>query len=331
MTMYFGPVRNVPSWQWVGFDVAKFLGTHHDIRFFDDVSELPMEALVFWIKCPLEGSASIQIVLKRLRVVFFPVDVFRDVEHIAACRSFIDSCSLVVLHSRNLAKYFDKNKIRHIDHYNKYGIMPAERRPGDTLLWIGGFQYFPYVVRFVLEHQPRRMRRAVFLTDYRSPNAIAAANNLGRTLGLGIGFSDMANFADLNVVEWSVPAQKTLLQTCAGAFDCKGTEDFNQLHKPPTKLQKYLCSGIPCAINADSTLQSNLGFELCDLLDDATWFSPDYKALTEEYSRMLNARLSLAAIAAQYLQFAREAQVGAGGESRWWDGAATRIELVEEN
>lgn len=310
MKIYFGPATTAPSWYWVGFDVARFLSREHDIRFFSDINDIPDNTVVFWVKRALESETSEQVLRKRLRIVFFPVDFFQDAEHIARCRGFTDACALISVHSPSLGRFFSKNRVRFVDHYNKYGITPRERAPRDALLWIGGYQYFPYVVRYILENNLHRRRKISYLTDYRSPNAIAAANRLGYSLGLGVDFSDMALFNDFDVIEWNDTIQAKLLSTCAGAFDYKDTQNFNQIHKPPTKIQKFVCSSIPVAMNGDSTLRSSLGFEICDVLDEESWLSRDYQMIISEFSSMLRNSLTLPAIAAKYIQFAEEAQAG---------------------
>jgi hypothetical protein len=330
MRIYFGPTTTAPSWYWVGFDVARFLSQEHDIRFFSDINDIPDDAVVFWVKCALESESSEQVLQKRLRIVFFPVDVFQDVEHIVRCRGFTDACALIVVHSPSLGRFFSKNRVRFVDHYNKYGITSRERVPRGALLWIGGYQYFPYVLRYVLENNLHRRRKISYLTDYRSPNAIAAANRLGYSLGLGIDFSDRAQFNDFDVIEWSESNQAKLLLTCAGAFDYKDTQNFNQIHKPPTKIQKFVCSNIPFAMNGDSSLRSSLGFEICDILDEESWLSWDYQMIISEFGSKLRNSLTLATIAAKYIQFAEEAQAGAhcGSTSRGED--AGQIVFAEE-
>lgn len=306
MEIYFGPVRNVPSWYWVGQDIAEFLSSRHQIRYFRTVADIPSDAAVFWVKCPLENGACAEIEKKRLRIAFFPVDTFLSDEHFAKCQQFIDACRLIVVHSRSLAHFFPRQRVHFVDHYNKYGISSTDRRPDRTLLWIGGFQYFPYVFRYVLEHKLHAVNDIIYLTDSKSPNGIAAANRLGKELGLGWDFSDMASLSDFSVVEWSESVQHQLLTSCRGAFDCKDSHDFNQVHKPPTKLQKFVCSNIPCAINSSSTLRSSMGFEVCDILDQDRWFSRDYQLLIEEFGHTFRTNFSLSAIGNKYLQFAEE-------------------------
>lgn len=56
MQIYFGPVRDVPSWPWVGRDVAEFLRAEHTVRYFNDIADVADNSLVFWVKCPLQNK-----------------------------------------------------------------------------------------------------------------------------------------------------------------------------------------------------------------------------------------------------------------------------------
>jgi hypothetical protein len=306
MQIYFGPIRDVPSWPWVGRDVAEFLSAEHTIRYFNDLTDIDDDSLVFWVKCPLRNQEAAAVLEKKLRIVFFPVDVFLGYDHIAECSDFIDACRLIVLHSRSMARLFPGRKIRFVDHYNKYGVSHQERQPNGSLVWIGAYQYFPYIVRYMLENGLHGKRNIISLTNFNSPAAIVAANQLSQSLDLGIDFGHLRDLSDFSIIEWSERSQRELLLTCSGAFDYKDDLDFNQIHKPPTKLQKFLCSHIPCAINGSSPLRSILGFDLCDILDFDTWFSGDYQNLVSRHGVALSRRLRLENIARKYVEFAEE-------------------------
>lgn len=51
---------------------------------------------------------------------------------------------------------------------------------------------------------------------------------------------------------WSERRQREMMRACKAAFDVKHTALFSQRHKPPTKGQQYVASGIPCALNPES-------------------------------------------------------------------------------
>ena len=306
MRMFFGPVTDQPSWHWVGADVARRLAERNDIRYFQTLDEIPDGSLVFWIKHPGSERMAADIRRRRIVLLFFPVDCFADECHIARHRAFIDAASTVCLHARGLAPYFPAARIAWVDHYNKYGVAHAARSPGRSVLWIGAYQYLPYLV-YGLCQLARRPREIGVLTDHSCPRAQAAAARHAEKIGM----PDFARRLDgLGVVmrAWSVPAQRDALLTCAAAFDYKFTDCFNQRHKPPTKIQKYLCSGIPCAINPQVPFQEQLGVDLGTLeeLDRLVLDSGNAEAAAAR-AEDLSSRLALGRIASAYEAIAHRA------------------------
>lgn len=306
MKIYFGPVRSTPSWQWVGQDVGEVLSRDLAVEYFEDAAGLPDGSLVFWIKAPPEQHRIADLERKNLRIVFLPVDVFLSQEHIEQHRDFLSLCSVIALHNKSLNRYFDPAKLRYVDHYNKYGIAPASRLPGNVLLWVGGFQYAPYVLKYLLESKLSSRQPVAVLSDYNNPAAVRAASTLACTLGLGTAFSERSFDGLAQVTQWHERTQAEMLRTCRGAFDIKGTSDFNQFHKPPTKLQKYICSLVPTAINAGLPFVEAINLQIPDPTDVTTWFSADYLDALKVESDRLREALSLRTVAGQYLGIARE-------------------------
>lgn len=304
--LFFGPERATPSWRWVGNDVAAHLAASAEVRIFQDASQLPCDATVFWIKAPPHGAALHTLARQRAQVIFFPIDAFHSASEIAAASAFLDFCRLIVLHSASLAPFFDPAKVRHVDHYNKYGIPPASRRPGTELLWIGGFQYAPYVLRFLLEARLPRGASVVMLSDSTNPAAVTAAERLARELGLGRGFGPHSIAGCARVAPWSEARQERLMTECRAAFDIKDTANFNQLHKPPTKLQKFLCSGIPTAVSTRLPLLDSVGIAIPEPADTACWLGAAFEAAVRREGERLRPSLALDTVARRYQAFAAE-------------------------
>lgn len=301
--IWFGPVSTVPSWHWVGADVAERMKRWLPVRYFEDITELPDKALVFWIKRPGNNRAARAVRQKKLRVVFFPVDCFSDSENIAEHRAFIDSARLVSLHARSLAPYFPKAELAYVDHYNKYGVKHQDRMPGNRYLWVGAFQYVPYVLQ-AIEHF-RSIGNVLLLSDQDRPNAWAAAKVNAARIGVD-HFEKHLVKPGVELVTWSEESQRAALLTCRAAFDAKYEGCFNQRHKPPTKMQKYLCSGIPCAINERVALREQLAHEvanLSQLTDNAG--NAEYLRRLALYSVELSSELSLDNVANSYLRLAK--------------------------
>lgn len=305
-TIYFGPMTSQPSWAWVGADIAAFMRTCVDVRYFEEVADIADGALVFWIKCPPNVATTEEVKKKSLSIVFFPVDAFLNQSAIAESSEFIDYARLICLHSHSLAPFFPSGKTEFVDHYNKYGVNPDRRRPDNrTLLWIGGFQYVPYVLA-ALDKISWPHDRIVLLTNqYHAPARIAADKN-AHAVGIGQLASSIASYG-VQISDWSEEAQRAALLTCAAAFDVKYTECFNQLHKPPTKLQKYLMSGIPCAINKDFPAAGQVNGVMDIRRIDIS--SPPTLVRRQDwaYRKLLARRLSIDVVAQHYLRFAQTA------------------------
>lgn len=94
------------------------------------------------------------------------------------------------------------------------------------------------------------------------------------------------------------------MRECKAALDVKMTTVFGQRHKPPTKVQQFVASGVPVAINADSYsaeyFRVHHGFELASPLDPERWLSRDYWEATRACGEALRATTSLAAVGARY-------------------------------
>lgn len=309
MLTYFGPVTSAPSWHWVGQDIAEKLATERSIRYFRHADDLPDDCIAVWIKSPPDAAALPALLRKRVRILFFPVDYFIDPGHIDSHRRFLEFCHAIVLHSDSLRPYFDSGKIRCIDHYNKYGINPKAREPGKELIWIGGFQYVPYIVKFLLETGLNKRRDIVLLSDHGNPSARRAACTLAGQLGMGQFFSERSVAGLARLEAWSVRRQAFWLRTCAAAFDIKDTSNFNQFHKPPTKLQKYICSGIAPAINGGMPLASAITLRMPEPGAIDQWLGDDYQKQVAALARELRDRLSLESIARRYSLLIRETEL----------------------
>jgi hypothetical protein len=303
--LYFGPVRPLPSWYWVGQDVAEQLRCAHDVRYFSRVDDIANDAIVFWVKAPPDRQSCARLVDKRARIIYLPVDQYASEADIAAHAAFHAICRLVVVHLHTMRAFFSGVPVMTVDHYNKYGIDCASRSPTSGPLWVGGYQYLPYIVL----HMAREGIDIPIdvLTDYRTPSAVAAACRLGQQLQLEMDFAMPLRLPGMAIHEWTEARQADMLRACSAAFDYKHVDDFNQRFKPPTKLQKYTASGIPAAINRDSPLHAHMladGVDLCSFADTATWSSAAYARMISTYAAQVAPRLRIEAIAARYQVFA---------------------------
>lgn len=303
--LYFGPVVEQPSWKWVGKDIAAFLASEYEVRYFETVEQIDSNSIVFWIKCPPDKRAAEQIYRKRLAVLFFPVDTFDSEAHIKKYSHFIDAVTMVCLHACSLQKHFGRARIGFVRHYNKYGVNFHERQSDNrTLLWIGGFQYVPYVLNRLRDIDwPHES--ITLLTNPQLQAARAAAARNAQYIGLR-GYERNLASSGVKVVEWSEDSQRAALLSCAAAFDIKYTADFNQYHKPPTKLEKYLASGIPCAVNTDFPAVRQLA-HIHALKDLPQLLNMSSSVAIRHTSEALRRDLRVESVAFRYLQLAEQA------------------------
>lgn len=301
-TVYFGPQTELPSWHWVGKDVANYLAQSINISFFDSPHQIKSESVVFWIKHPPSKQDLIKIKKKKLKVIYLPVDTYSSQQEIERDIPFIETCKSIGLHSSNLKPFFNHSDIHALDHYNKFGIEEQMRQPGKRFLWVGGYQYVPYLIFYLLKN--KLLFPIDILTDFKNETAKKLTIQHAKELNLPFSFSALPKLPDLNFFEWREDRQKELLMNCAGAFDYKHIEHFNQLYKPPTKVQKYISSAIPTAVNKDSysfEYFNNLGFQLCAPDETDRWQSKAYQNETREFAKELKNRLSLENVAKKYL------------------------------
>lgn len=304
--LFFGPVTPYPSWQWVGADVAAAMSKSFSVDYFETLDEVPDGSVVFWIKNPGTVEVADQVKRKSLILLFFPVDCFQNKQHIHEHGSFIDAARLICLHTATLAPFFKRSKVAHVEHYRKYGVSPHQRKPEDFFLWVGGYQYAPYVIRELL-HMKKPLRKVILLTNRKCEAARDAASENASKIGFR-DFDQWYRGADTTLIEWTECAQTKAMIACKAAFDVKYIGCFNQFHKPPTKIQKYICSEIPCAINRGVGYLDSLYYdvppleELVRITDDAAY----HKGLSALGMR-LSQELSLSRVSQRYIQLAFQA------------------------
>lgn len=307
--IYFGPLRPEPSWKWVGEDIAVHLSMMLSVHYFENVEDIPNGSIVFWIKNPGSEKIAEKIYCKKLILLFFPVDCFLDEQHITNHAEFIDSSRLICLHAQSLEKYFDRRKTAYVDHYLKYSIDFSRRIPQDYMLWIGAYQYVPYVLLELVQMR-RPLPNVLLLTNFESERADRAAHCNAEKVGLPF-FKSLLREMNLELQIWSEINQYRAMSNCRAAFDVKYIGCFNQFHKPPTKMQKYICSGIPCAINSGPAMRDQL-VDFVPLLEQLEDLSLD-----ERYCRGLNKQadklrpdLTLTRVARNYIELAFRALTG---------------------
>jgi hypothetical protein len=174
----------------------------------------------------------------------------------------------------------------------------ANYKESGYVLWIGGFQYVPYLLEFIQKNSLRLDLR--ILSDFKNASAIRGATFLAQKLN--IDFKIINNCVNgIQLFEWSEELQAKMMMEAKAAIDIKGN-DFNQLNKPPTKSQQFIFSGLPLAMNSESESVEHFedkGFKICSPCD-ANWLSKEYYDKTFEFAKKFRNELSLESIGLKY-------------------------------
>jgi hypothetical protein len=284
MVIAIGPVKHAPSWKWVGADTAKELSKSFDIKTF---RRKPPEAdVVIFIK---DLPARVD---RYAKIIYCPIDLFKNESHIRKHAKVLRHCDLILSHAESLISYFTPYAPTHlIEHHGKYTLpQMASYKEDGYVLWIGGYQFVPYVLHWMKKYPvPLDVH---MLTDYKNPVAIKHAKTLAPRL--------QVRLKKLNLHLWSEKRQHKMMTEAKAAIDIKG-DNFSQTHKPPTKAQKFISSGIPFATNAPEIRKYFLrrGFDVCKP-NDERWLSREYWEQTQAFGQQLRQTISLESVGKEY-------------------------------
>jgi hypothetical protein len=167
---------------------------------------------------------------------------------------FLRACTRVIVHCERLLPLIQVHNpdVHFVEHHARYALpaMVAFKENG-FILWVGGFQYVPYLVRWLEQHPLAHEIR--ILTDFENQRARNAARVCAAEIGVRLVLSELTTvIAGCRLFSWSERLQAEMMRDCKAAVDIKMTEKFEQYLKPPTKAQQYVASGIPFAVNSDS-------------------------------------------------------------------------------
>jgi hypothetical protein len=304
-TIAFGPARNVPSWEWVGFDISRELSKYYDVVIYDSWSTPPDCDVLFVVKARPPDCFVIDAQRKKAKLVYCPIDAYRDNDHLALDADFLHACAMVMVHCERLLPLVWPycGNTHFVEHHTRYAMNEmADYKETGSILWIGHCQYVPYLVRW-LEHHPIDHEINI-LTDIDNDRARHAARVYAADIGMKFAIPKAAtSIAGCRVYPWSQRRQYEMMRECKAALDVKMTEKFNQYHKPPTKAQQHIASGIPFAVNPDSYSAEYFrvrGFEVASPVATARWLSREYWEATRICGERLRASTSIEAVASRY-------------------------------
>lgn len=285
----FGPeMPGWGSWEWVGSDIQQELSKVFKPVPFTDSQ--PEANILLQIKFPATFEWMEEL-RDGVKVIYCPIDFYGSAAEIDADGLILRKCSRILVHCERLRKYFDAYaSVEYMDHHVKFAAPMRESfRSKGYILWIGVRTNLPSLVEWINEHPlPAELR---ILTNPETPGVVPAP--------VEFGFRPDRN---VHIAEWSKERHIQWTAEARAALDIKG-QDFRSRHKPPAKAIDFIASGVPLAMNLDSSPVEHLarmGFDVASPLDTDRWFSRDYWEETQRFGRALRELLSLERIGRRY-------------------------------
>lgn len=312
-----GPVREVPSWDWVGFDTARALSEYYDIVVYDSWHTPPAcdALLIIKQRPPKRFLAAAE--KARQKIVYCPVDTYRHGDQFARDAHMLRACAMVLVHCERLLPLVTAScsNSHFVEHHTRYALnsMAAYKETG-FVLWVGGYQYVPYLLKWLEDHPIGHEIKILTDVDkyWSRDRARLFAAEIGTTLRT---LRDRASIAGHALYPWSERLQDEMMRECKAAFDIKWPRNFNQDHKPPTKAQQFIASGIPFAVNLESYSAEYFrrrGFEVASPAERTRWFSREYWEATRAFGEQLRASTSLRAVGTRYRELIETLWTDAG-------------------
>jgi hypothetical protein len=301
LTVAIGPKSSQPSWQWVGEDTATELTKYFKVEKYES-HQTPTADVVISVKIPPSRQV---IEAKRhssFKLIYLPIDRFYSRRHIIGIRNKLQQCDRIIIHSRSLSSLFKPfAPVSYIDHHSKYALPTlAAYKSCGYVLWIGALEHLPLLLHY-LQRRPLTCELRL-LSNLDNARSLNKAMRISSRLGVPFEMTG-GQINGYKVEQWSAAAQADAMTNAKGAIDIKGS-GFNQRHKPPTKAQKYICSGIPLAMNRCPTTEylERLGLTVPKPID-AYWLTREYYDETCSVAQRLRPELSLETIGRRFKKY----------------------------
>jgi hypothetical protein len=219
--------------------------------------------------------------------------------------TLLQASDMVLVHSERLLPVLRSycDNVHFVEHHARFALEKmSEYKDVGPVLWIGGCQYVPYLLKWLEQHPIDHEVR--ILTDIDAFGARHAARRIADDIGLPLRLSgSTTSIAGHRVERWTEWAQAEAMRDCRAALDVKMTGNFNQDHKPPAKAQQYVASGIPFAVNPGAGTAEYFrlrGLELASPSDTGRWLSYEYWDETRAWAKQLRAWTSLENVGSRY-------------------------------
>ncbi len=278
------------SWDWVGADIHSVLGIGFTVHEFDPWEAIKADVVVIIKHRPPDSW--IEQTARLSKLVYTPVDAYATIADIDADSSWLYQCARIVVHCEGLRKYFAPYApVEYLDHHVKFvAPIPNECHPPlGNLLWIGVRSNLAPLVRWTNEN-PLPLPLDV-LTNLEDPDRFPTPRE--------IGFNGNT---EIRIHHWSPERHIAMTAAARAAIDIKG-DDFRSRHKPPAKAIDFIASGVPLAMNQDSSSVEHLarmGFEVAEPRDIDRWLSREYWEETRRFGAAIRELLSLERVARRW-------------------------------
>ena len=259
--------------------MAEELSQFYDIEFFSD--SIPASDLAIIVKYDFPDLMSSRP--QETPVIYCPVDCYGSAGDIDRDGKWLFQCQQIITHSEFLRKYFCAYApVEYIDHHVRFVSKTiASKSTEGPILWTGIRTNLPPLVEWV--NQNTLSQELWVLTNLEQGNTSVTQDALG-----------FSGNNSIRIENWTPQKHVNWAELASSAIDVKGT-DFRARHKPPTKALDYLASGLPLAMNTESSSVKHLarqGFQIASVDDQEFWFSDEYRNQTIEFGSELRKILS---------------------------------------
>lgn len=271
--------------------MSRELSKYYNINIFPlEALKSPESDLMLVIKTKPRPRFLQSAIAQKKKIIYCPIDNYQKISDVEKDRRFLAECHAILVHCERLIPVFKPYCpiVEYVEHHNRFGLSEvSDYRSEGYAVWVGSLQYLPLVVDYLQKH-PLGMQ-IKFVVNY----PLVFRGKLADALPIPDSHE---------VIHWTPRNQRDVMAGAKAAFDLKG-QDFNQMHKAPVKAQKFIASGIPFAINAESYSAEyflNQGFKLPTLDEREYWLSRDYWAKTQSIVEGLRTKLTLESVGLVY-------------------------------
>jgi hypothetical protein len=287
------------SWDWVGADLQTELARYfHTLSY--QAGKLPEADVVFCIK-HAPAPEWLARAAKSAAVIYCPIDFYGSAAAIDQDAPLLRQCARILVHCERLRRYFESYApVEYMDHHVKF-VAPNRQsfRPEGFFLWIGVRSNLPPLIAWLNAHPlPGEVR---ILTNLEDPSTIPSPGELG-----------FCATVPIRIQHWTPELHLQLTTEARAALDIKD-KDFRSRHKPPAKAIDFLASGVPLAMNPDSSPVEHLarmGFDMASPFDLDRWLSQDYWQETRRFGQALGDLLSCERIGRRWKRIIEEVLTG---------------------